>query len=148
MKSTLERSKELPLFGVFYAALILVLLTGVLPGCVTNPKVIKLQDTLRAYDKTIRWGSFQNAAAFQTEEVRQDGLDLSHLKSIRITGYTQLQQKMSQDQNEYTQVVEIRYYNEDYATENTIIDQQQWVYDSNSGSWQLSSKLPALFVKK
>lgn len=129
-----------PLFGNagFYAVVVLL----ALGGCITDPKMTALEDTLRAYDRAVRWSNFQIIPSFRSKEQADEALALDKLKSIRVTGYTRVQFSVSDTGMSANQVVEIRYYDENVARENVVIDKQHWKYDDESESWVLTSKLP------
>lgn len=109
-------------------------------GC--NPKMVDLEDTLRAYDRAVRWSNYQMIPTFRSKEKAGEALDYDKLKSIRVTGYARKQYHVSDKGTEADQVVEIRYYDENVAREKVEIDTQKWVYDDDLGRWVLVSDLP------
>ena len=111
-------------------------------GCISDPKMLELDDTLRAYDRAVRWGSYQMIPSFRSKEKADEVLAYDRLKSIRITGYAQKQFQVSDKGTEAEQIVEIRYYDENVARENIEIDRQKWTYDTDSNRWVLVSDLP------
>lgn len=114
----------------------------VLYGCISNPKMVDLEDTLRAYDRAVRWGNYQMIPAFRSKDKADEVLDYDRLKSIRVTGYSQKQFRVSDKGTEADQIVEIRYYDENVAREKVEIDSQKWNYDDDSNRWVLISDLP------
>ena len=44
-------------------------------------------------------------------------------------------------------MVEIRYYDENFAKEHTITDNQKWIYDDDLSRWALTSELPEFFYQ-
>jgi hypothetical protein len=111
-------------------------------GCISAPKMVELEDTLRAYDRAMRWSNYQSLPMFRGKEKADEMLAFDRLKSIRVTGYAQKQFKVSETGIEADQVVEIRYYDENVAREKVEIDRQKWVYDSDLNRWVITSDLP------
>ncbi|MGD8592315.1 MAG: hypothetical protein PVF82_05750 [Gammaproteobacteria bacterium] len=122
----------LALLGIWFA----------LYGCISNPKMVELEDTLRAYDRAVRWGNYQIIPGFRSKDKADEQLAYDRLKSIRVTGYSQKQFRVSDKGTEADQVVEIRYYDENVGREKIEIDRQKWTYDSESNRWVLVSDLP------
>ena len=114
----------------------------VLSGCISDPKIVDLEDTLRAYDRVVRWGNYQMIPSFRSKEKADEVLDYDRLKSIRVTGYAKKQFRVSDKGTEADQLVEIRYYDENVAREKIEIDKQKWTYDHDEGRWVLVSDLP------
>jgi hypothetical protein len=138
----------MPIFNKTVAIVWLVLFTlgFTLYGCIADPKMVELEDTLRAYDRAVRWGNYQAIPAFRDKEQAGEALDYEKLKSIRITGYAQKQYKVSETGTEADQVVEIRYYDENVAREKVVIDRQKWTYDRDLNRWVIVSDLPAFLT--
>ena len=111
-------------------------------GCISDPKIVELEDTLRAYDRAVRWGNYQMIPAFRSKDRAGEVLPFDRLKSIRVTGYSQKQFKVSDKGTEADQLVEIRYYDENVVRERVEIDQQKWKYDDDVNRWVLVSDLP------
>jgi hypothetical protein len=104
--------------------------------------MVELEDTLRAYDRAVRWGNYQIIPGFRSKDKADEQLAYDRLKSIRVTGYSQKQFRVSDKGTEADQVVEIRYYDENVGREKIEIDRQKWTYDSESNRWVLVSDLP------
>ena len=118
----------------------------VLAGCMltTPERHTQLEDTLRTYDAAIRWGHYGTAQAFVKRGEGQNA-DLRPVGSeIRVTGYEVVREAiLNQEQADFTQrLVQIRYYNTEYAREKTLMDPQQWVFDEQAKRWLITSGLP------
>jgi hypothetical protein len=123
--------------------LFIVSLCFALYGCIADPKMVDLDDTLRAYDRAVRWSSYQMIPSFRKKEkASSEVLAYDRLKSVRVTGYSRKQFRVSDTGTEVDQVVEIRYYDENVAREKVEIDTQKWTYDSDLDRWVLVSDLP------
>lgn len=131
------------LIGVF-----LVLSAVVLSACASSgvrSKQTVLEETLRSYGSTIRWGDIAQAVAFLDPKYReahpQTALDLARYKQIRISGYDE-QPATPVSANEITQIVQIGIINIHTQQERGIVDHQIWKYDEKVKRWWLTSGLP------
>ena len=66
------------------------------------------------------------------------------LKTFKVTAYEIRKVKFLDDMSRADQTVAIRYYKIDELIEQTIVDQQTWVYDPQEKIWYLQSGLPRL----
>lgn len=124
-------------------ALSLLLVFGVmlLAGCsVTPDRRTLLDDTLRAYQRAIRWGEFTTAVTFAPPGARK--LDLKRLAHIKVTEYDQTGGQLSSDGNHLVQFVKISYYDTDDMVEKTLVDRQKWEYNAKHARWFITSGLP------
>jgi hypothetical protein len=103
---------------------------------------VELEDTLRAYDRAVRWSNYQSIPMFRGKDHAGEILDFDKLKSIRVTGYARKQYEVSETGIEADQVVEIRYYDDNVAREKIEIDKQKWTYDKDLNRWIITSDLP------
>lgn len=124
---------------------IITILMFFLYGCISDPKISELEDSLRLYERAMRWSSFQTIPNYRSTEKANEVLALDKLKSIKVTGYTTQQLLISDTGIEANQIVEIRYYDENVAREKVVTDKQKWIYDGELDHWVLVSELPAFF---
>jgi len=116
------------------------LLCWAMMACSQSTHLMKMEETLSSYGGAIRWGLYEKAADFQARK-DEPPLDLSYLKTIRVTGYDPVYRKETKDIVQQT--VEIRYYQEQTGVEKTLTDHQTWRYDEEKGLWLLESSLPS-----
>jgi len=124
-------------------AIAALLLFAALPlaGCTTTPdRQTQLDDTLRAYERAVRWGEFPSAAAFARPDARPS--DFSRFSHVKVTGYDVAGMRLTKGGNHLTQLVKIHYYNTDYMVEKSVVDRQEWEYDAKDGHWYITSGLP------
>lgn len=121
-----------------------ILLLSLFVGCAGTPKELEqLEDTMRAYERAIRWGDYDLASKFRKDTKADEIVKLrKRLKPIRVTSYRVVYSKVESDHKTAEQVVDISYYHEEYAVERSITDKQKWEYDSDSEHWILASPLP------
>ena len=140
----MQTAKYISKAGKISWYLIIVLLIT-LCGCISDPKISEMEDTLRAYERAIRWSDFQLVPGFRSPEKAKEELDFDKLKSIKVTGYATQQRLVSDTGVEASQIVEIRFYDENVGREKVVIDRQKWTYDNAVDHWVLVSELPSLF---
>ena len=104
-----------------------------------------LDETLKSYAATIRWGEVEQAQAFLDPKVREQhapsALDLARYRQVQVSGYTE-QAPVPVGDNEVRQTVQIDLVNVNTQTARSIVDHQVWKYDEASKHWWLESGLP------
>lgn len=124
-----------------------LLLTVVLLSACTTPKKDKdLDTTLSGYEKVIRWAEWDAAYAFLAPDYLSENpvtrLDMERLRLFKVSNYTIRSATPINDGNGLLQTVEIRMFNRNRATEQVVIDQQEWRYEEDSERWLLHTGLP------
>lgn len=126
--------------------LVLTALALVLTACVPPKKQKDLDSRLLQYEQMIRWSEWDGAASFLAPSYLEDNpmtnLDMERLRLFRVTNYRIRSAAPLGDGNDFTQVVEIRMFNRNQATEKVVIDQQLWRWDEEAEVWMLHSGLP------
>lgn len=119
-----------------------------LVACATDrmrSKQTVLDDTLKAYAATIRWGDIDQAQTFIDPAVRSahppTALDLARFHQVRVTGYDE-NPAAPISENEIRQDVEIGIVNINSQAARSVIDHQVWRYDEAAKRWWLMSGLP------
>ena len=125
--------------------LVLVSLS-VLAGCATQKsKGDLLETTLESYAATIRWGNFEDAAAFVDPETLKahplTALDFERYRQVRISGYNAQPPRPLGD-NEVGVAAEIVLTNNNTQSVRSVLDRQRWRYDEKAKRWWLVSGLP------
>lgn len=109
-------------------------------ACSGAARQMSIEDTLRIYERSIRWGDYRDAQSLLKEIKKPLGRD--DLREIKVVSYTVLGQRISDDSKRLDQTVEIRFYHEQQGTIRTLTDQQTWIYDTETEIWQLDDELP------
>ena len=126
-------------------SLLAVLMLGMLGPASAKSREKILEETLRTYAATIRWGSIEQAESFVDPKYRAanplTALDLARYKQIRFTAYND-RAAIPVSKFEVRQTVEIGIVNVNTQESRTIIDQQVWIYDQKAKVWLLGSGLP------
>ncbi len=103
----------------------------------------ELDQTLRQYDATVRWGNLENAYAFLKPDIAattpiQPGLD-----NIRVTEYVVVQPPRFLDKTTATQTAAISYIFEDRQIQHSLVDNQIWKReDEESKQWYRVNPIP------
>jgi len=125
-----------------------LLSTALLGACATEKmrsKETVLDETLRTYAATVRWGDIEQALSFVDPKVREEhpptALELARFKQVRITAYNE-QSPIPSGENEVRQSVEIGLVNENTQEARSVIDRQVWRYDEKAKRWWLMTGLP------
>lgn len=117
-------------------------------GCATietGNRMSLFDDTSRAYDSTIRWGSYEDAYGFKKlADSEADFPDFDQYRQIRITDYVPRKTIVSTDKSKVIRFVDIQYYRTRDVTIRVITDRQIWEYDDEADRWFLISNLPDL----
>ena len=125
---------------------VLVTAALVLAACIPSKKEKDLDSRLLQYEQMIRWSQWDGAATFLSPEYLEENpitnLDMERLRLFRVTNYTIRSASPLGDGSEFAQVVEIRMFNRNQATEKVVIDQQLWRWEEDSEVWMLHSGLP------
>jgi hypothetical protein len=127
---------------------LLALSTVLLGACASKEvrsKQTILDETLRSYASTIRWGDIAQAQAFLDPKYReahpQTALELARYKQVEISGYDE-QPATPVNTNEVTQTVQISLINVHTQHERGVVDHQIWKYDEKAKRWWLTTGLP------
>lgn len=127
---------------------LLALSTVVLGACASKEirsKQTILDETLRSYAATIRWGDIAQAQAFLDPKYRaahpQSALVLARYQQLQISGYDE-QRATPVNDNEVTQTVQIGLVNVHTQSARSVVDHQVWKYDEQAKRWWLTSGLP------
>lgn len=133
------------------AVVIAVLSTALLAACANmsmqhiQSKETILEDTLKNYAATIRWGDMLQAQAFVDPAYRQahplSDLDMQRYRQVQVTAYND-QPAAPLNENEIAQTVEIGLVNVNTQAARSVIDHQVWRYDEKQKHWWLMTGLP------
>jgi len=126
-------------------ALWLLLPAVLLGACASldkNERLTSLDNTLKNYDRAIRWVQFDAAWAFHKWDEGERQAPPASLKNVRVTEYKVVATHMAVDNLSYTQTVHIAYYLLDSPRERRLTDRQRWEYDADAKRWWLVSEMP------
>jgi hypothetical protein len=116
-----------------------------LTGC--NSYLIhgKLDESLEAYNRSLRWNEWDKASLLPKDSIQQDFKNrAAAAKDVRITEYRIVNKTYDAARREAIVEVEIDYYNVFSLVIKTLHDTQKWAYLDEKGTkgWRLMSLLP------
>jgi hypothetical protein len=124
--------------------LIMWMMTILLTGCQTlseRRQSEALREVLGSYQAMIRWGSVEQAKAFQDSKQTQ-GVTASIPKDLRVTQYEVVQGPAMVGPDRAVQTAIIQYVFEESQVVRELMDRQTWEYDADSERWFLVSPMP------
>ncbi len=125
-------------------ALALLLLAACASHEIRSRQVI-LDETLRSYAATIRWGDFEQAQSFLDPALRAShpptSLEMARYRQVQVSGYDE-QPAQPVGEDEIRQTVRIGLVNVNTQSARSIVDRQVWKYDAEARRWWLTSGLP------
>jgi len=122
------------------------LVMAILVGCAgLSDQHLKFQQINFAYERALRWGDYDKAfSAHINEKEPLSDKERKRLSHYRVSGYNVVNNQVGADQAKITQLVEIRYYNEDNAIERKMNVTLDWELDKASGNWHITSPFPQI----
>lgn len=125
-----------------FKMLIVSMLFMSLSSCSTTPDELEMLDqSVRSYERAIRWGDFIVAKSFHKNEPALHSIERRRLALYRVSGYTVLQND-TPDLNNAHLLVEIKYYKNDRPVIKTLTVTQDWKRDEKTKIWYIDSKFP------
>lgn len=127
-------------FNAFFPILVLL---GLLGGCDSMQLADRgnlLNDTLRAYEGSVRWGNLADAWGFLDEAAAKTSAPPKDLSQIKVTRYESLGNPRMQD-NLARQNVRISYIHQDRQIVQTLEDHQEWRFIERKG-WRRINPIP------
>ncbi len=128
------------------ALVVVILMTLLIAGCVTDRRANRLQTTLNAYASALRWDHIASGLVFVDPAVRKKNplsqLDLDRYAQLRVSSYEVQSSLPASGPDDYRQVVEIGLINRNTQTVRHIVDRQVWHWDAKTQHWWLESGLP------
>jgi len=123
-----------------------LLLSVGLAGCGTvqnKNRAMAMDDSLKTYEKLIRWGEFRAAANYIVfREKEPKPFDFEFLEHVRVTAYQVTDRIISPDELEITIRASLEYYHDESNRVFSLRDVQIWWYDEELKRWFLDSELP------
>jgi len=101
-----------------------------------------LQEVLRNYEATIRWGAVDQARQFLKPEAMET-VQAAPVAPMRVTHYEVVQGPSMIADGKAIQTALIQYVFVDSQVVRELVDQQTWEFDSANQRWYLASPLPS-----
>jgi len=124
------------------ALLAVLMLAGF--SCASTPDEIELLNkSFTLYEHALRWQNYDIVIGFhKNEQATLTEAKRKQLKKYRVTGYNVVYTKVEPDNKSATEIIEIKYYNDEYAVVRDLTVTNNWEYDSEKFRWQLTNLLP------
>lgn len=124
----------------FTLALVLLLPAA----CATTPDELELLDkSFTVYEHALRWQDYDVIIGFHKNEREKLTVEKrKYLKQFRVTGYNVVYSSVEPGNKLANQVIELKYYNNDYGTVRDLTVNNKWEYDEKIKRWQLTNDLP------
>lgn len=119
----------------------MVLIVGC-EGMAKKDQASRLDQSLRAYVGSIRWGNFETAAAFAVPRGSANAVSPATLDGIKVTGYAVRIDSLNEDANEANVHLSFSYYNEAQGTVDAIDQDATWYLDTKRKGWLMDDSLP------
>ena len=114
-------------------------------GCqsiVARDHIYRLNETLRLYEKSVRWNFFDEAYTFLKPEFADDARHHEDAENIKITSYEVISPPEQTDDFHAVQTVVVEFVYLDEQVVRKVIDQQLWEYSKESGGWMRANPIP------
>jgi hypothetical protein len=116
------------------------LITLLLGACATQADMMRdLDNTLRGYEKAVRWAQFDAVYSFHRWEDGQQPSIPARMESIKVTKYETSREKFDPKAKIMKQTVTVHYYNTDDQRVRTLKYPQEWKYFPKFKRWYLIS---------
>ena len=102
----------------------------------------RLDASLRAYVRSIRWANFDTAAAFAVPRKGSNTVSPASLEGIKVTGYSVLIKSVNETADEASVHLNFTYYDESGGTVGAIDQDATWYLDENRKGWLMDDSLP------
>ena len=103
---------------------------------------MKLDDLLRMYEKTLRWGNLPSIYNFLDADLRKQTPVPEELEIVKVTKVRRLTPVVPINETSVTLTISIDYVFEDEQVERTLVDEQVWAQQDESGEWFRTNTIP------
>lgn len=133
--------------GTVLKTVTLLTLLALLSGCKTlnlmqSNKEESLQDRLKAYQSTVRWGYPGQAYNFLRKDIAAKTPIPDNLNNVSVTDYKPIGLPSLVSENQASQSAVIGFIFDDRQVEKTLHDQQLWEYDPEAETWFRINPIP------
>ncbi len=123
--------------------LITLALVVLLGACVRPDPQDSLKEHLQLFSKSVRWGHYDTAVAMtRAEDGPMAAAELEHYRNFRVTGYEEMQRRVSAEGDSAEVVVEVSYSDINSGIVRRVMQRQKWLYQPDRDRWYLSNGMP------
>ena len=124
---------------------ILAFITILMSSCAITSEEMKAFDkSYRLYERAIRWQDYDLMLGFHknAEESELTEANRKRLKQFRVSGYHILFTTIDPSEQSATQVVEVKYYNQNYNVVREMTLTNLWEWNTKKERWELANPFP------
>jgi hypothetical protein len=103
---------------------------------------MKLHNLLKVYEENLRWGSLSNIYNFLDADLRKQTPVPEELEIVKVTKVRRLTPVVPINETSVTLKISIDYVFEDELVERTLVDEQVWAQQDESGEWFRTNPIP------
>lgn len=129
---------------LLWAVVVLLFSIGI-SGCGTYKEASQkqiLENRLKAYGKTARWGALENLYAFLTPEEGAKAEIPADLENIQVTDYAVRVPVGMVEPGKASQTAEIYYLFRDRNVVRSLVDKQLWEFNETDNTWYRTNPVP------
>jgi hypothetical protein len=101
-----------------------------------------LTKVLHSYELTVRWGELSQIYSYLTPEMVKKAEIQTNLNNIRVTSYEAIKGPIATAENKAMQTVKINFIYNDRQIQKTLIDTQEWTYETDNKEWRRTNSIP------
>ena len=129
-------SRRIPALPLIFLTLTALLLSA----CATQMDLMDdLNQTLRGYEKAVRWAQFDAVYSFHRWQGEQEPSIPAGMEKIKVTKYETSRERFDPKNKVMKQMVSISYYNTDDQRVRSLKHPHEWQYFEDSKRWYLIS---------
>jgi hypothetical protein len=102
----------------------------------------KLNKLLKAYEQNLRWGSLSNIYNFLDADLRKQTSVPEELENVKVTKVRRLTPVVANNETSVTIKISIDYVFQDEQVERTLVDEQVWEQQEETGEWFRTNPIP------
>jgi len=125
--------------------LILAIIAILTSSCAIQSQEMKdFEKSYRLYEKAMRWQDYDLMLGYHKNAKKSELNEASRkrLKKFRVSGYNVLFMKIEPDEQSATQMIEIKYYNQDYNVVRDMTITNLWEWSEKKERWELANPFP------
>jgi len=125
--------------------LMLTFITIFTSSCaISSHEMKEFENSYRLYEKAIRWQDYDLMLGFHKNAKKSEltAENRKRLKQFKVSGYNILFTRIEPDEQSATQVVEVKYYNQDYNVVREMTLTNKWEWSEKKERWELANPFP------
>jgi len=127
-----------------YGCIAMLLAILSLSSCSFTSKSMRDFDkSFRLYERALRWQEYDLVLGFhKNEKEKLNQEKRKSLKKFKISAYNVIITNINADEKSATQVIEVKYYNQEYNVVRDMTLTNKWEYNDTKERWELANPFP------